>query len=147
MEETMIKSNLSYRVAVLALSVTVGTSTASMATADEPPQSKPVVPEQTIQLLNGRDLSAWYVWLTDTGHEDSRGVFTIQKNGELRISGDGFGGLITKREYADYHLVMEFRWGTATWQTRKEKARDGGLLLHCQGPDVIHGPGFSFVPP
>jgi hypothetical protein len=107
------------------------------AQAEEPaagPTSSPLIPRQTIPLLNGRDLSMWSVWLTDDGAADPRGVFTIQPDGTLRISGDGFGGLITHQDYADYHLVMEYRWGTATWRTRTGRARDSGLLLHCQGP-------------
>jgi hypothetical protein len=34
---------------------------------------------------------------------------------------------------------MEYRWGKATWQNRVDRARDGGLLLHCQGPDGNFG--------
>lgn len=107
------------------------------AVADE--KTEPVTPKQTIQLLNGKDLSKFYSWLTDDRYEDPRGVFTIQDDGILRISGDGFGGLITKQEYANYHLVMEYRWGTKTWRNRKDRARDSGLLLHCQGPDGNYG--------
>lgn len=109
--------------------------------ADDAPKQKsgPIVPKETIALLNGRDLSCWYTWLTDHKHKDPNGVFSIQPDGTLRISGDGFGGLITHREYANYYLVMEYRWGTATWRNRKESARDGGLLLHCQGPDGNFG--------
>ena len=105
----------------------------------EPGAARVVVPGETISLL-GADLGErWYTWLVDEGHEDPRGVFRMQPDGVLRISGDGFGGLITRREYADYHLVMEYRWGTATWRNRAERARDGGLLLHCQGPDGNFG--------
>lgn len=107
--------------------------------AQEIVRPQPITPAETMALLNGRDLSGWYIWLTDSGHEDPRHVFCVQPGGELRISGDGFGGLITKNEYANYHLVLEYRWGTATWRNRKEKARDGGLLLHCQGPDGNYG--------
>lgn len=96
---------------------------------------RPVVPAQTIELWNGKDLTGWYSWLTDGGHDDPRGVFAPQPNGVLRISGDGFGGLITRQSYSKYHLVMEYRWGTITWEPRKDKARDGGLLLHAYGPD------------
>jgi hypothetical protein len=31
--------------------------------------------------------------------------------------------------------VTEFRWGLATWGNRKDRTRDSGILLHCQGPD------------
>jgi hypothetical protein len=96
---------------------------------------RPVVPQQTIALWNGQDLTGWYTWLTNGGYEDPRGVFSVQPNGILRISGDGFGGLITRQSYSRYHLVMEYRWGTLTWEPRKDRARDGGLLLHAYGPD------------
>ncbi len=99
-----------------------------------------VVPSETIALISPTALKEqWYTWLTDDRHEDPRGVFTMQQDGTLRISGDGFGGLITRKEYADYYLVMEYRWGTATWRNRADRARDGGLLLHCQGPDGNFG--------
>jgi len=112
--------------------------TASAADPNQSPSA--VVPEETITLVPTDDLkSHWYTWLTDDRHEDPRGVFTLKPDGTLRISGDGFGGLITREEYADYYLVMEYRWGTQTWRTRKDRARDGGLLLHCQGPDGNFG--------
>jgi hypothetical protein len=53
----------------------------------------------------------------------------------LRISGQHWGGLVTKQAYANYRLVAEFRWGIVTWGERKNKARDSGILLHCQGED------------
>lgn len=103
-------------------------------------EARVVVPKQPISLLADRDLSKqWYTWLTEDGHKDPRGVFRMQSDGILRISGDGFGGLTTRQEYADYHLILEYRWGKATWQTRKDRARDSGLLLHCQGPDGNFG--------
>ena len=107
---------------------------------DTPPvQSSAITPKHSIALHNGKDLAPWYPWLTDDRREDPRQVFKIQSDGILRISGDGFGGLITRNEYANYHLVMEYRWGTATWRNRADRARDGGLLLHCQGPDGNFG--------
>lgn len=102
------------------------------------PQVEPVVPTEPINLLT-KDLSHWYTWLDDVGYEDPRGVFTMQDDGILRISGDGFGGLTTHKEFADYYLVMEYRWGTKTWRSRVDKTRDSGLLLHCQGPDGNFG--------
>ncbi|UUO07123.1 DUF1080 domain-containing protein [Blastopirellula sp. J2-11] len=110
----------------------------SLVSAEEtsPAAAKPITPTETISLLGQGDLSQhFYTWLTDGGYEDPRHVFTMGKDGILKISGDGFGGLITHQEYADYYLVLEYRWGTETLLTRKGRARDGGLLLHCQGPD------------
>lgn len=101
--------------------------------------AEPISPTKVIDLLADKELSKWYPWLEDAGRNDPRGVFTMQDDGVLRISGDGFGGLTTKDEYANYYLVMEYRWGTETWGTRKDKSRDSGVLLHCQGPDGNFG--------
>lgn len=98
-----------------------------------------VVPSEPINLLPKDLKDVWYSWLTDDKYEDPRGVFKLQPDGELRISGDGYGGLITHKEYADYYLVMEYRWGRKTWRDRVDRSRDGGLLLHCQGPDGNFG--------
>ena len=49
---------------------------------------KPVVPDSTISLVGDQGLKThWYTWLTDDGHEDPRGVFAMQPDGVLRITG------------------------------------------------------------
>ncbi len=57
----------------------------------------------------------------------------------IRISGEEFGGLTTKDEFHDYHLVAEWKWGERTFGSRKQAARDSGILLHCVGPDGAAG--------
>lgn len=91
---------------------------------------------EPVPLFNGRDLSGWRTWLVDTRHEDPRQVFTVT-NGCLRISGDGLGYVGTEREFADYRLEVEFRWGTinTAWGDRIGKARDSGIFVHATGPD------------
>ena len=100
---------------------------------------KVIAPAETISLFNGRDLSSFYTWLPKYGHEDPDKVFTVVDNLDgapaIRISGQHYGGLITRTEYSDYKLVAEFRWGSETWEPRKDRARDAGILLHCQGED------------
>ncbi|HEU5148377.1 MAG TPA: DUF1080 domain-containing protein [Chryseosolibacter sp.] len=98
-----------------------------------------IVSGETISLFNGKDLSSFYTWLPKYGHEDPDQVFTVVENLDgapaIRINGQHYGGLITREEYGDYKLVAEFRWGTETWEPRKDRARDAGILLHCQGED------------
>jgi hypothetical protein len=64
-------------------------------------------------------------------------VFTVvdQIDGApaIRISGQVWGGLLTKQAYRDYRLIVEFRWGSVTWGERKARARNSGVLLHAQG--------------
>ena len=98
-----------------------------------------VRPDRTIRLFDGRTLDAFYTWLVDTHREDPLRVFSVvdQVDGApaLRISGERFGGLVTREAYRDYRLVVEFRWGLATWGERRSAARDSGVLVHCQGRD------------
>ena len=127
-----MKKLFSASFSLLALLALSGQSFAQKEAVAEP---KAIVPTKKIEFLKDPKLPEFYTWLTDTHYEDPRGVFKMQPDGTLRISGDGFGGLTTKDEYADYYLVLEYRWGTETFLSRKEKSRDGGLLLHCKGPD------------
>jgi hypothetical protein len=100
---------------------------------------KAITPTETISLFNGKDLNNFYTWLTDFKYEDPHRVFTVvdQVDGApaIRSSGQYWGGIITKERYQNYHLIAEFRWGTATWGTRKNRTKDSGILLHCQGPE------------
>lgn len=98
---------------------------------------EPIPPtNQVLQLFNGRDLTGFYTWLVDTKREDPRRVFTVT-NGMMRISGEGLGYLSTQHAYRDYHLIVEFKWGTTNWPwgDRVGKARDSGVFLHSFGPD------------
>lgn len=58
----------------------------------------------------------------------------VLKDGELTISGKGYGYMITKASYQDYRLITEFKWTGRTWGKRADKARDSGILVHCHGP-------------
>tara|TARA_R110002111_G_scaffold247140_2_gene310014 strand:- start:3186 stop:4034 length:849 start_codon:yes stop_codon:yes gene_type:complete len=102
-------------------------------------EDKVVTPQDgVIKLFNGKNLDGLYVWNRDTAYEDPRKIFTV-KDGMLHISGDGYGGLITKQDYRDYHMVIEFKWGEKTWGAREDRARDSGVLIHCHGPDGGYG--------
>jgi hypothetical protein len=57
----------------------------------------------------------------------------------IHVSGEEFGGLTTKDEFRDYHLVADWKWGERTWAPRKQRTRDSGILLHCVGPDGAAG--------
>jgi hypothetical protein len=88
-------------------------------------------------LFDGRSLANFQTWLVDHHEADPERVFSVvdQVDGApaIRISGQVWGGLLTKETYRDYRLVAEFRWGGATWGDRKTRARDSGVLLHAQG--------------
>ena len=61
------------------------------------------------------------------------------KDGEICISGEELGCITSENEYENYHLVVEFKWGTRTWAGREKAARDSGVLLHSVGEDGAYG--------
>ncbi len=90
---------------------------------------------EPVALFDGKDTAKWYTFLRDHGkNKDPNGNFTI-RDGILRISGQDFGGLITRNEYANYEVQLEYTWGSKVWPPREKTARDSGLILHSTGPD------------
>lgn len=94
-------------------------------------------PPAQAALWNGLDFSGFYTFLESSGRgRDPHQVFSIH-DGVIRITGREYGYLATEREYADYDLRLDFKWGAATWPPREKNARDSGLLFHMQGPDKV----------
>jgi hypothetical protein len=89
-----------------------------------------------VKLFNGKDLAGLYTWLKDTGRQDPRKVFTVRE-GVLHVSGDGLGYVATEKEYRDYRVVVEYRWGKRT--DGGKFVRNSGVLLHGTGPDGSAG--------
>jgi hypothetical protein len=96
------------------------------------PKSQSENPRGVIRLFNGRDLAGLSTWLKDTKRDDPRRVFRVT-DGLLHISGDGNGYIATDKEYRDYHLVVEYKWGKRT--DGGKFVRNSGILLHATGPD------------
>jgi hypothetical protein len=122
------------RIAIAGL-VTLAALTAFVRPAQGP--SAAITPSSTIKLFDGQSLANFESWLVDHHEADPERVFSVvdQIDGApaIRISGKVWGGLLTKQAYRDYRLIVEFRWGGATWGDRKTRARDSGVLLHAQG--------------
>jgi len=120
-----------FRLLTLALCLVVSASTflTSFSQAKEP-----ITPTDGPIDLLADNLGKLYSWLKETKYEDPLKVYTL-KDGVLQISGEAWGGLTSKEEYANYHMIMEFKWGDRTWANRKDRSRDSGILVHCVGPD------------
>jgi hypothetical protein len=95
-----------------------------------------------VHLFNGKDLTNFYTWLaTPPGKQKPLGknndpykVVTVA-DGAIRVSGEVYGAFTTEREYGDYRLIVEYKWGEKTYPPREKAARDSGILIHCQGAD------------
>jgi len=111
----------------------------------------------TINLLNS-DLSYWYKWIgvphtsvtglpegtpkgdgmngIPLGLNDQKEVFkVVDLNGEpvIRVSGEIYGGLTTKKEYENYHFHLQYKWGVKKWAPRLNELRDMGIMFHLTG--------------
>ena len=99
-------------------------------------------------LFNGRDLSGWTTWIsmqptspnmeTPTSSRgldnDPRKVFSVV-DGMLRVSGEEWGAVTTVGEYENFHLKLEYKWGSKKWAPRLDLPRDSGLLYYVVGPE------------
>ena len=126
----------------LLLSIVLASAAVSPGAAQEV-----ITPKETIRLFNGKDLTNFYPWLVDSGRDDPDKVFTVVDHIDgapaIRVSGQHWGSLTTSRQYANYRLVMEFRWGLLTWANRKFAVRDSGILVHGEGRDGNSRPDFK----
>jgi hypothetical protein len=55
------------------------------------------------------------------------------------MSGEVFGILVTEKEYENYHLSLQFKWGTSKYPPRKNEKRDSGILYHSIGKEGAWG--------
>jgi hypothetical protein len=55
----------------------------------------------------------------------------------LHITGQHYGYIATKKEFSNYRLIAEYKWGPKTWAPRENNARDGGVLCHFVGKDQV----------
>lgn len=113
-------------------------------------QTPSVTPREPVILYDGKtrnDLSQFYTWLNKYGRDnDPERVFTIVDHIDgapaIRISGQTYGGIVTRASYTNYRLTAEWRWGPVTWGARKNKARDSGVLFHLSGEDGNNNKNF-----
>jgi hypothetical protein len=82
---------------------------------------------ETVQLLNGKDLSNWVILLKDPSVDPTK-VFSVQ-NGVIHITGNPYGYMRTNESFSDYQLNVEWRWPV--------EATNSGVFIHAQLPDTI----------
>lgn len=58
-------------------------------------------------------------------------LFTCTEK-ELRASGASAGALFTKKGYDNYVLILEYKWGENTYNSRKGKGGWAGIMVHSQ---------------
>src|SRR4030095_11699007 len=64
-------------------------------------------------------------------NNDPKGVFTIVETDgapAIRVSGEIYGAITTKRKFENFHFRLEMKWGEKRWPPRETVARDSGIL-------------------
>jgi hypothetical protein len=95
-------------------------------------------------LFDGKTLDGWYTNLQkQKKNEDPSKVFQVH-DGVIHVYKDQaidenvtYGCLTTDREYAYFHLRLQYKWGDKKFRPRAEVRRDAGLLYHVVGADVV----------
>jgi hypothetical protein len=96
---------------------------------------------EVIVLFNGKDLAGWTTFIPHKDkaidpHSDPKGVFRVE-DGAIHVSGEEFGCLTTEKEFENYRLTVEFKWGEKRYPPRENAVRDSGILMHCNGPEKV----------
>ena len=109
-------------------------------------------------LFNGKDFTGWEIYLgvpdpsvdvpgmerNEEGvytqplgvNNDPLNVFTIVEvdgASAIHVSGQIYGSFATVKEYGNYHLRLQAKWGEKKWAPREDKPRNSGLLYHGTG--------------
>lgn len=109
------------------------------------PASSAGPPAGRQELFNGENLRGWSVAVEEQGEVDLEEQHFFQvENGVIHVYPDvpagsrqPFACLTTDREYADYRLTLEYKWGARKFEPRLKAARDAGLLYHVHGPNMV----------
>ncbi|GAC1438796.1 MAG: DUF1080 domain-containing protein [Sediminibacterium sp.] len=85
-------------------------------------------------LFNGKNLDGWHSFLRSKGKNNYPEKDFAIENGLLHISGKEFGYICTEKEYSNFHLVVECKWGLKKYPPRDADTtkRDNGILYFVQ---------------
>jgi hypothetical protein len=98
-----------------------------------------------VSLLNFKNLDGFYTMLEHSGKgvAEKKGMVTFE-DGMLHIMGNlvtdepaEAGYIATDREFENYRLRAEYKWGMKRFPPRLDTKRDNGLLYHLVGEDKV----------
>jgi hypothetical protein len=107
-------------------------------------------------IFNGKDFTGWDTYVGPAynkeqdkfmgdpiglNNDPSKVFSVVNEDGKnaIRVSGEHFGGVSTREEFKNYHLSLDFKWGSLKWEPRKDKKRDSGILYHAVGEHGADG--------
>lgn len=114
---------------------------------------------KAVALFDGRSLNGWTAWLgyadpsvtyqasppmkpigVSRSTDGDFAVRSVDGAPALWVKGQTWGSLVHKADLRDYHLRLQFKWGSNTWAPRAMQPRNNGLLYHTHGaPGEVFG--------
>jgi len=95
------------------------------------------------KLFNGKNLDSWYIVIRNARSEDTNHLVRID-NGAIHMYKDApegsaqpVGYIVTDKEYSNYHLRLQYKWGEKRFAPRAKTKRDAGILYHVVGKDGV----------
>jgi hypothetical protein len=87
--------------------------------------------EGWIKLFNGKDLTGWKIYLDPKANADPNQIIQV-KDGEIAVEGSVMGYLRTEKDYGDFVLRLQWRWGE-----KLPKRPNSGVFVWVTGDDKI----------
>jgi hypothetical protein len=94
-------------------------------------------------LFNGTNLDGWHIVIGKGRSDDTNHLVQIE-NGMVHMYKDEADGkrepagyIITEKDYSDYHLRLQYKWGGKRFDPRATTRRDAGVLYHIVGKDGV----------
>ena len=82
-------------------------------------------------LFNGKDFAGWKKFLDPKEKGDPDKIWQV-KDGMIWCDGSIYGYLLTEKDYENYMLRLQWKWGD-----KVTRARNSGVFVHVSGPDKI----------
>lgn len=103
--------------------------------------SEPIEPTERIVLFNGKDLAGLTTWHSEHGYDSPPELYRVT-DGAIHIRGDQDGYVRTNQRFKNYHVGVEYKWGSHRTNA-SNLVRNSGLLLNGSGIDG--GAGGKFM--
>src|SRR5262245_20285083 len=112
------------------------------ALAEDAREAKPVA--GWTPLFDGKSFAGWYTQINKQPKgADPEKYFQVE-DGAIHVYKDQPAGidvpngyLATEKEYSNFRLRMEYKWGDKKFKPRMTSKRDAGLLYHVRQPDSV----------
>ena len=89
--------------------------------------------KSAIVLFDGKDLKNFDTFLKSKGlNSDPEHVFQVEK-GVIHVSGKDMGYIITKKEYQNFYLRAEFKWGEGPMEAARGRLGIAASSTTCRG--------------